>query len=231
MEQGYDKSMATTRQLLTLEEFHQQFDGKKPYYEFRRGEAIQKSMPTWLHNLLEHLLVDIFGKAGYQSGHEIELRVNDHWHPIPDVIAHPHIQDPYPTTPVDVVVEILSPRDEMIDAIDKCADYQSLGIPAIFVLDPIHNLGWQWIGGKLEAISSLVLPNGASIELISVWAELQAPKSALIQVAAMFHVKRSVQTQINIQNRHRRRRHPRYPTRLSQSLRPHPHQLLLHLIR
>ncbi len=100
--------------------------------------------------------------------------MNDDWHPIPDAIAHPHIQDPYPTAPVDVVVEILSPGDKMIDAIDKCADYQNLGVRAIFVLDPVHKLGWQWTGGRLQAISTLALPNGASIQLSSVWAELQS---------------------------------------------------------
>ncbi|HEX4165962.1 MAG TPA: Uma2 family endonuclease [Bryobacteraceae bacterium] len=166
--------MAATNQLLTLEQFHEQFDGKKPYYEFRRGAAIQKSMPTRLHSLLQRLLVELLEKAGYEAGQEIELRVNDEWHPVPDVIAHGAIEDPYPTKPVDVVVEILSPSDKATDLLEKCTDYQELGIRAIFVLDPLQKTGWRWTAGSLVMIADLQLPNGSNLPLLTVWQEMDA---------------------------------------------------------
>ena len=160
--------------LLTLEQFHQQYDNKKPYFEFRRGEAIQKSMPTWLHNLLERVLVELLERAGYCAGHEIELRVAGDWRPIPDVVAHPEIEQPYPTQPVDVVIEILSPTDRMSEMLEKCADYERIGIGAIFVLDPEQRKGWRWLFGNLAGISKLELPNKARIDLSTAWAELDA---------------------------------------------------------
>ena len=164
--------MAGSKQLLTLKEFHDRFDGEKPYFEFRRGEAIQKSMPTWLHSVLQRLMVEFLEKAGYVSGQEIELRVTDDWHPIPDVIAAQKIEDPYPTQAVDVVVEILSPDDRAADTHKKCADYEALGISAIFLLDPTNRSGWCWKSGNLDCIETLALPNGVQISLASVWDEL-----------------------------------------------------------
>ena len=158
--------------LLTLQEFHERYDGRKPYFEFRRGEAIQKAMPTWLHNLLEDILVQMLRATGYRAGHDIELRVTDDWRPIPDVIADSKISHPYPTKPVDVVIEVLSPTDRMSDTLQKCADYQSIGIEAIFVIDPEQRAAWQWNSGNLNFVSRFDLPNGAHLILSSVWEEM-----------------------------------------------------------
>ncbi len=53
--------------LLTLAEFHARYDGEKPYYELWNGEAIQKSVPIWLHNLLERILAELLRKNAISS--------------------------------------------------------------------------------------------------------------------------------------------------------------------
>ena len=165
--------MATVTPLLTLQEFHDQYDDRKPYFEFRRGQAIQKPMPTRIHNLLQRVLVAMLeANTGYVAELELELWVTDDWHPIPDVIANFEIEDPYPTKPVDVVIEVLSPTDRTSDTLVKCADYQGIGIKAIFVMDPIQRTAWRWLDGTLHAIDSLDLPNAASLSLAAVWEEL-----------------------------------------------------------
>jgi hypothetical protein len=41
--------MAVAVQPLTLEEFRARYQDQKPYFEYWFGEAIQKTVPTWLH--------------------------------------------------------------------------------------------------------------------------------------------------------------------------------------
>ncbi len=102
--------MASELQLLTLQEFRARYAGCKPHFEYWNGEPVQKAMPTWLHSLMQGLTRDLLREAGYKSGVEIELRISEDWEPVPDVIGATRIEQPYPTKPVEIVVEILSPR-------------------------------------------------------------------------------------------------------------------------
>jgi Uma2 family endonuclease len=78
----------------------------------------------------------------------------------------------YPTEPVEVVVEILSPDDQLIHLIKKCQQYERIGTERIFVLDPVDKLAWQRRSGSLEAITRLSLPNGAAVALDEIWRQL-----------------------------------------------------------
>jgi Uma2 family endonuclease len=101
--------MGSATHLLTLEEFRCRYAEEKPYYEYWFGEAVQKSVPTWLHTLLARILADALDRAGYASGPELELRIDPNWQPKPDVAAALTVEIPYPTKPIDVVAEVLSP--------------------------------------------------------------------------------------------------------------------------
>ncbi len=167
--------MATATHSLTLEEFRTRYAQEKPYYEYWFGEAIQKSVPTIPHGVLQPILVAMFAAAGYRSGSEIELRIDPDWQPKPDVIAwHSPIRQSYPTAPVDIVAEILSPDDAMALVFEKCRQYQRIGIAQIFVFDPEARVAWEWSAatGNLERISSVGLGNGQSIPLITLWQNL-----------------------------------------------------------
>lgn len=165
--------MASAPKPLTIDEFHKFYSGKKPYYEFWFGEAIQKSMPTWLHGVLQRILGDLLARAGYKAGSEVELRIDPNWEPIPDLIAtRKKVELPYPTAPVEIVVEILSPDDRMMHVLQKCRHYSRIGIAKIFVLDPEGQQGWEWNSGCLELTPGLNLTNGEVIDLAEVWQEL-----------------------------------------------------------
>ena len=66
--------MATVTQPLTLAEFRSRYRNQKPYFEYWFGEAVQKSMPTWLHAALQVIICQALRRAGYKSGSEVELR-------------------------------------------------------------------------------------------------------------------------------------------------------------
>jgi Uma2 family endonuclease len=166
--------MATATNLLSLEEFRQRYAEEKPYYEYWFVEAIQKSVPTWLHCLLQAILAEFFTQAGYRSGPELELRIDSDWQPKADVAAALVVERPYPTKPIDVVAEILSPDDRMSRVFEKCRQYARIGITKIFVLDPDSKSAWEWdrTTGNLERISAMNLPNGQVIAIADVWSEL-----------------------------------------------------------
>lgn len=167
--------MATAAHPLTLEEFHARYAGQKPSYEYWFGEAIQKSMGTWLHSLLQSLIAELLRRVGYKAGTEVELRIDREWEPVADVAGSlKSVTGRYPTDPVDVVVEILSPEDRMSHVMRKCRHYARIGIPQIFVLDPEERVAWRWDSGSLERVSELNLSNGSSICLAEVWQQLEA---------------------------------------------------------
>jgi Uma2 family endonuclease len=96
---------ATQEGLLTLEEFRVRYAGEKPYYEYWAGEAIQKSMATFLHGLIQKILMRLLDDLGYESASEVTLRIDNEYEPVPDVIAvEPPLPDPYPTHAFAVVV-------------------------------------------------------------------------------------------------------------------------------
>ena len=164
--------MTTVTQPLSLEEFRSRYRQQKPYFEYWFGEPIQKTMPTWLHAVLQVIMCEALRRAGYRSGSEVELRIDAQWEPVPDVVATLKPVKDYPTEPVEIVVEILSPDDKLVQVIKKCHQYQRIGTERIFVLDPAEKLAWQWNSGSLEAISQLSLPNGAVLVLDEIWRQL-----------------------------------------------------------
>ncbi len=160
---------------LTLDEFRFRYAGEKPYYEYWFGEAVQKSVPTTLHGLLQQILGAFFRLAGYRAGSEIELRIDPDWQPKPDVAASSAPFDlPYPVHPVDIVAEILSPEDRMERVYEKCQNYQRIGILTIFVLDPDLKVAWKWNPetSNLDRVSVLSLPNKTIIAVSELWKEL-----------------------------------------------------------
>lgn len=164
---------AQTAAVLTLEQYHAQYAGENGY-EYWFGEVVRKPMPTWLHAMLPILLGEIFHKLGYFSGSELTLRVDPQWEPRPDFAAALALAEPYPTDPVDIVVEILSPDDTMAFVFKKCRQYVRIGIPQIFVFDSEARDAWEWSRetDNLERMSRLALGNDATMEVGEIWAEL-----------------------------------------------------------
>ena len=171
----YTEAMAAVNtKALTLAEFRERYAAEKPYYEYWFGEAVQKSVPTVLHVLLVKILLDAIERAGYLTGPELELRSDPDWQPKADVAGWIKIDGPYPTKPVEVVAEVVSPEDRMQRVLAKCRQYERIGTQAIFVFDPEFRDAWEWsLSSKnLERISSMMLPNGSQIQVDDLWSEL-----------------------------------------------------------
>ena len=164
---------AVAERKLSLESFHALYREEKPYFEYWDGEAIQKSMPTRLHSLIQEILVRLLGAMGFDSGQEITLKLDPAYEPIPDVIAaEGPIGDPYPTEPFEIAIEILSPDDSFSRVLRKCRLYETWGIRQVMVVDPHARLVWSFENGSPRETNTIARRGERSITAQELWAEV-----------------------------------------------------------
>jgi Uma2 family endonuclease len=155
---------------MTVEQFERQYGQEKPYFEYWFGQPVQKSMPTWIHSMLQKIIMRLLDDAGYESGAEVKLKISADFQPLPDVSAvlPGQVELPYPTRPVEVVVEILSPDDQFSQVLGKCQFYGDLGIKNIYVVDPETRQIWSWHRDRPPLLADSLM----SIPALAIWSEL-----------------------------------------------------------
>jgi Uma2 family endonuclease len=131
--------------LISVEEYLK--NSEKPLAEYIDGRLHSKAMPTKRHALVQWLLVNLLRRQGVEALSEVTVRISDTKFLVPDVIAAPQIEDPYPTTPVQLCVEILSPEDRLGATLAKCEDYHAWGVPFCWVVDPLKKTAWEYHTG------------------------------------------------------------------------------------
>ena len=160
--------MAAVAERLTYLEFQSKYEHGDRSYEYWHGEAIPRSMPTWIHGLLQRIVMELLTEAGYIAASEVELRIVPDAHPKPDVIAtRGAVEEPYPTKALEVVVEILSEDDPMAYVLEKCQAFQTWGFEYIYIVNPASRQLFRWIGTALELASELT-----SIPAARIWEQL-----------------------------------------------------------
>jgi Uma2 family endonuclease len=168
--------MSAGTQHLTIEQFRNIYGETKPYYEYWGGAAIQKAVPTKLHSKLQKLLANVLAELGFHSFTELTLRIDPTWEPIPDVAATVEDFDgPYPTAPVDVVAEVLSPQDTFTLVEEKCERYAAAGVTDILVFDPVDRKAWKWdktLGGLIRTSGEFMRLDSkrSAIDMETLWA-------------------------------------------------------------
>jgi Uma2 family endonuclease len=93
------------------------------------------------------MLMTLLERQGVEGLSEVTVRLSAIKFLIPDVIASPAIQGPYPTEPVLLCVEILSPEDRVGTILAKCEQYHAWGVPFCWVIDPEKRTAWQYHSG------------------------------------------------------------------------------------
>jgi Uma2 family endonuclease len=121
---------------------------EKPYCEYVDGVLHPKPMPTKLHALIQKILMTALDRQGVEALSEVTVRLTATKYLIPDVIAAQSIQSPYPTEPVLLCVEILSPEDRIGAMLAKCEQYHAWGVPFCWVIDPEKQTAWQYHSGR-----------------------------------------------------------------------------------
>lgn len=168
--------MAAQPSPLSLEEFHRLYDGAKPAYEYWHGMAVQKPMPTFLHGIVQSLIMMLLDRAGWTTGSEVRLKVIRDAEPVPDVVAiRGKARERYPTSAPELCIEIRSPDDRLSQVIEKAKVYLSWGTQFVWIIDPDARTAWTL---SRDAEPVWIPPAGAlragdtAIELQELFAEV-----------------------------------------------------------
>jgi Uma2 family endonuclease len=169
--------MSADATLISVEEYLR--TNYKPACEYIDGVLRQKPMPTRKHGLIQGRLCQLLnmGFPDFEAASEVTVRLREGKYLVPDVVVQrrDRIQDPYPTDPVHLCVEILSPEDRMSEVFAKCEAYHAWGVETVWAVDPENRRAWEYRVGQRPAeilSNGRLTAEGISIPLTDVFAVL-----------------------------------------------------------
>ncbi len=132
----------------------------EPDREFVEGALVERNVGTQLHGLLQTIVAAFFWQ--FRTSHRIHVFTETRLlmdatsgrYRIPDVLV---LNTPYRKGKVVVdipviVIEIKSPDDTFDDIVDKCFEYEMLGVSNIVVMDPDNRRAWLFTKGNLQLL-------------------------------------------------------------------------------
>jgi Uma2 family endonuclease len=134
-----------TAALVSVEEYLRRTE--KPNSEYIDGVLYPKPMPTTPHAEIQLETILLLRQQGVQALPEVTVRLSATKFLVPDIVAAPSIQGPYPTEAVLLCVEILSPEDRVGAMLAKCEQYHAWGVPFCWVIDPEKQTAWEYHNG------------------------------------------------------------------------------------
>jgi Uma2 family endonuclease len=131
--------------------------------EYRDGEIVQRSLPTYLHGKVQALLVAVFlalrGKLPVFPCVETRMKVRTGLYLIPDVaVFYPQEPEEVPETPPLAVIEVLSPDDRMAAVLEKLEEYRASGVRHVWPVDPHSQRMYSREAGLVE-VTRLAAPD------------------------------------------------------------------------
>jgi Uma2 family endonuclease len=165
-----------TTVLVPVEEYLR--SSQKPHSEYRDGVLYPKPMPTTFHGILQLMLGLALRRLGLQAGTEVTVRLSPTKYLVPDVIAALELQSPYPTEPVLLCCEILSPEDRLGTTLAKCEEYHAWGVPFCWVFDPVKRTAWEYhSAGEPERVKGKIQAGEFSVGLEELFSSLDASRA------------------------------------------------------
>jgi len=152
--------MATVAGLVSVEEYLR--TTYKPACDYIDGALRQKPMATCDHGLIQGQFVRLIPASHYATSPELTVRIREGKYLVPDlgVQLRSAIQKPYPTKPIFLCIEVLSPEDRFSELLAKCDDYLAWGVPMTWIVDPDRRRAWQYAGIPVEIPSAVALTAG-----------------------------------------------------------------------
>ncbi len=152
--------MASVAGLVSAEEYLR--TTYKPACEYIDGVLRKKPMPTYDHGSIQMQFGRLIPPPYYLASAELTVRIREGKYLVPDVSVQlcGKLQRPYPTKPIFLCIEILSPEDRFAEVLAKCDEYLAWGVPMTWIVDPELRRAWQYSGrvpqeipasGSLEA--------------------------------------------------------------------------------
>lgn len=138
--------MAPVANLVSVEEYLA--TSYEPSCEFEDGVLFPKPMltddhATILGNLI-YLLRSNFPNLIAQP--ELTVRIREDKYLVPDLSVQPvaNREKPYPTKPIPLCIEVLSPGQGIGEILSNCEQYHRWGVPSTWVIDPASRRAWVY---------------------------------------------------------------------------------------
>ncbi|MDX1979367.1 MAG: Uma2 family endonuclease, partial [Bryobacteraceae bacterium] len=128
--------------------------------DYLEGELVERSMPGTSHSRIQRRVVAATVVGGEPVGlyvyPEIHLPMaTERWR-IADLAFYAgEAESPYPKRVALGIAEILSPRDEHREILDRLNDYHAWGVPYIWLIDPERRTIHRYDGASLLAVDAI----------------------------------------------------------------------------
>jgi Uma2 family endonuclease len=157
--------MAATTSLISVEEYLR--TAADPDCEYVAGVVEERAAGEYDHATWQTILVGYFlfreKELGILARTELRVRAALDKFRVPDVtlLSRSAPREQIVTSPPLAVFEILSPEDSMMRTLEKLADYECVGIGAIWVIEPKKQLYYRYRDGQLTLGTVFELPGSA----------------------------------------------------------------------
>jgi len=116
--------------------------------------SLQAAVIAWFYSRRKQLGITVVPEQRVQVG-PTRFRVPD----VCVTLGHPGEQ--IFTRPPFICIEILSPEDRLSRMQQRVADYLSMGVSYVWVLDPQTRLAWRWTTEGMRQVNELRTENPA----------------------------------------------------------------------
>ena len=153
--------MATT--LISVEEYLK--TTYEPDAEYVDGVIEERPLGEQKHSLWQGALTAFFWQWtkewNIRIRPELRAKTGERRYRVPDVAILDADAPLYVVTivPPLAAFEILSPEDRLSRLLVRLADFESMGVKALYVIDPVDNSLFQYEGGRLEAADEITFGN------------------------------------------------------------------------
>jgi Uma2 family endonuclease len=158
--------MATSTRLSLLQYLNRSY---RPDREYIDGELLERNVGKWEHARLQALLASWF--QSQEKSWSVKVATEQRVQVAPTRVRIPDVmlvsRGPQPDVTIEppvLVVEILSPDDTYTETQSRAADYLRMGVPCVWIIDPLSRTGRQCVGDAWTAASILAAP-GTSIRV------------------------------------------------------------------
>ena len=148
---------------------------EKPNCEYNDGVVYPKAMPTKFHSIIQFAVMMLLRGQGVRPFPELTVRISPTKYLVPDVAVAGDFPGPYPTDPVQLCCEILSPEDRLGAMLGKCEEYHAWGVPFCWVIDPVKRTAWEYhAAAEPVRVTAALRAGDLLVNLEELFAELDA---------------------------------------------------------
>lgn len=145
----------------------------KPNCEYRDGVVYPKALPGKFHSIIQGALLVLLDAQGAQPLPELTVQISLTKYLVPDVTVADDFPGPYPTDPVQLCCEILSPEDRLGAMLSKCEEYHAWGVPFCWVIDPVRRTAWEYhLGLEPVRVNAELRAGTLSMNLAKLFSQL-----------------------------------------------------------